>query len=172
MSLREQKTCEDHANDERCRADEQKDCGQPGEFGDHFFGTLSDFSESYEKSVRYYLYCVDTCNPANNDEVICCGCDEVETGCNDPEKCPNRRRGVGYPELAREMLRTSSMRYVPFKGEWVDGAVLVYNENALPDNQPSDCDPCAEDVIGAFEMVPLADLVTARVEAILKERGL
>lgn len=160
MTVQGEKTCEELAEEEQALADHQKNCGQPGEFAAHFFGTLSDRSKSYEKSVAYYLYCVGNCFAGNNDETVCCGCEETETGCDDLEQCPNRVCGLGYAELARAAIKVASMRYIPIKGEFTDGTVLVYDSKAMPDNQPADCDPCADQQVGAFEAKSLDELFT------------
>lgn len=172
MTQATERTCEDKRQAEIEKSLLAKECPDPGQFHQHFFKGFHEDTCSIERSNVYYLYCIPTCNPGNNEGEICCGCDVEWTGCHDPSKCDNRNCGIGYSNLAREYVRTSSMAYIPIKGELVQGGVFVYDENAMPDNQPANCDPCVETVVGAFCIVSLDELVNARVNAILEERGL
>lgn len=168
MTQASERTCEDKIQDEIEKSLQAKECPDPGQFPAHFFKGFHEDTGSIEKSNAYYLYCVPTCNPGNNDEEVCCGCDVEETGCHDPNSCSNRNCGVGYSNLAREYIRTSSMAYIPIEGCPEPGDVLVYNGIKVPDNNPADCDPCAEDQVGSFEHKNLEELVCD----ILKKKGL
>jgi len=101
-----------------------------------------------------YLTRHEICRPSNNAGTDCVEdepcLDPQPTFCPDPDECPSKFYGYGLLELIKSAIRADSMVYIPVKGLNLiaNGEPLVWDSTVAPDN--SDCDPCAEPVLGAF----------------------
>lgn len=180
----EEKTCAEKADEEACKAEELKECIQPGEYPGQFFSPSTVHSTAdYQKSVDEYMFCRDVPEAlqGNNAEMAkqciggddpCACCTYECTGCDDEHECPVRNCGYGYAELARAAELVAGMAYIPVStgGKCIndlgEGTVLVFDPNAMADNLPQN--PCEARKGGAFVPRSIDQLVCE----VLKEKGL
>lgn len=169
----DQKTCEELAEEEYCERHEchVSFCKQPNnqQLEDQFWPD----SRSRQLEAADLLFLQKLCPglQTNGAEEKCscddgsggasdgCCCKLHRTGCDDPEKCPNRTIGIDLVAVLRAVVKVMGMATLPVAGliepTWEnptwgipDGAVLTYDENAMPDNR--NWDPCKPQARGAF----------------------
>jgi len=105
------------------------------------------------------------CGCGNGDK--CCS-EEVRTGCDDPDECPNRNYGLDLVVVLKAALHAMSLAYIPVAGmEYPDatdpnfpvapGQILVWDDQAVPQNKV--WDKCKPKSSGAFVPTDLKTLV-------------
>lgn len=173
-------TCEQRYEISEAEAKEAGECHPPGSAQQH----LADFfSPSWAvdlgqlgRQVNEYLICREPCFLGNNAEQVCgpecgedcAGCTWSSTGCDDPLQCNTYTHGWNYVALARAAEHAGSLKYIPYASELFSGktveellaepeaVVYVYDKDQIADNQP--CDPCADQVVGAYVPVAASEL--------------
>lgn len=181
MAIRdEEPTCEELADKERCDNEECFDifCGQPNinQLLDEVFGG-NDTSRMRELARLVYTTKLCPSLQTNGEEKVCgcsadednaCCAEEVYTGCDDPDKCPNRTWGFDLVAIIKAAQHASSLAYVPISGikqpdlcdpfwDIPEGTVLTWDPNAQADNKIwDDCKPSSR---GAFVPTDLKALI-------------
>lgn len=175
-------TCEERYAISAAEAKEAGECHPPGSAQQHL---VDFFTPSWAvdlgqlgRQVNEYLICREPCFLGNNAEKVCgpdcgedcSGCTWKLTGCDDPEQCNTYTHGWNYVALARAAEHAASLKYIPYADELFPGktveellaepeaVIYVFDKDQIADNQP--CDPCADQVVGAFVAVPVSDIGT------------
>ena len=163
-------TCEEKAALELCDQEgcHHIFCNQPSvqQLVDNFWPG-DDKARQLEAADLIFLQRICPDFLSNGAQTVCgchdngdpCGADEVRTGCDDPDQCPNRTWGLDIVAVLRATVHAMSLAYIPVAGieypDWEDPSfnldemsVLAWDPSRVPQNRS--WDKCRPKTGGAF----------------------